>query len=323
MSAVSNSEVSIGPPCVRHAVTRLWPKATWAAVPLDGGMTNRNFKVAVHTAEGERRTVVVQEQLPDQHAGRVGIRRENQTRAMTDLVDLGLAPRVIAHWEDPRVLVVEFIDGTLMSAVADRLAAITLVGRALAKLHRHTRGTTMRGLISDPFTGTAWILNEVKSESPDLAKEFGWTLDILARIETARGAYTPSVLHSDVSEGNVLILPDRAMLIDWEYAGAGDPFYDVGDFAEKAKLTSSEEEVLLQSYEGNASQASLAVTRLYRFVSMLREGLWSVSAGATGFLEFDYASYAQSCLTRMTEISQSTEFGASLHLLERIQEEKN
>ena len=56
---------------------------------------------------------------------------------------------------------------------------------------------------------------------------------------------------------------------------------------------------------------------------MLREGLWSVCAGATGFLEFDYASYAQSCLTRMTEISQSSEFGASLHLLERIHEEQN
>ena len=96
----------------------------------------------------------------------------------------------------------------------------------------------MTGPISDPYSGTAWILNQVKSEAPATAETFAWTMDILARIQAACGPYTPSLLHSDVSEGNVIILPDRAVLIDWEYVGAGDPYYDVGDFAEKVKLSS-------------------------------------------------------------------------------------
>ena len=114
----------------------------------------------------------------------------------------------------------------------------------------------------------------------------------------------------------MIILPDRAVLIDWEYVGAGDPYYDVGDFAEKVKLSSSEEEALLCAYDGVLVPTSLAMARLYRFVSMLREALWSVRAGTTGFTEFDYANYARACLTRLKEISQSSEFADSLHLLE-------
>lgn len=316
MTQSLNNVAACDPPCVRQAVARLWPGATWSAEPLDGGMTNRNFKVEVQITDREQRTVVVQEQLPDALAARVGIHRENQVRAMAMVLDLGLAPEVLGQWTEPRVLVSEFVEGALLSAVPDRVHATALVGQALAKLHKHTQGVVMTGPISDPYSGTAWILNQVKSEAPATAETFAWTMDILARIQAACGPYTPSLLHSDVSEGNVIILPDRAVLIDWEYVGAGDPYYDVGDFAEKVKLSSSEEETLLCAYDGVLVPTSLAMARLYRFVSMLREALWSVRAGTTGFTEFDYANYARACLARMREISQSSEFADSLHLLE-------
>ena len=88
MTQSLNNVAACDPPCVRQAVARLWPGATWSAEPLDGGMTNRNFKVEVQITDREQRTVVVQEQLPDALAARVGIHRENQVRAMAMVLDL-------------------------------------------------------------------------------------------------------------------------------------------------------------------------------------------------------------------------------------------
>ena len=51
MTQSLNNVAACDPPCVRQAVARLWPGATWSAEPLDGGMTNRNFKVEVQITD--------------------------------------------------------------------------------------------------------------------------------------------------------------------------------------------------------------------------------------------------------------------------------
>lgn len=300
-----------------RALERLWPGAGWRSEPLKGGMTNRNFKVLLESGPDAGRLVVVQEQLPDELAGVVGIRRETQALALEETAPLGLGPSVIGQFPDLGVLVVEYVDGELLSDVEDRDRALVLLGTSLARLHALTEGTTVNGVVSDPFRGTTWLFDQVRRETPELVTDFGWTMDTLRHIENVRGTYASPLLHADVSEGNVIFTPDRAVLIDWEYAGSGDRYFDVGDFAEKAKLDPVEVETLVSGY-GEASDARvLSVVRVYRFVSMLREGLWSLRAGTTGFLDFDHAGYAGTCLARMGDIAADPSFEADLELLER------
>ncbi|HEX3929392.1 MAG TPA: phosphotransferase [Nocardioides sp.] len=305
------------PPTVELALQRLWPGAAWSSEPLEGGMTNRNFKVVLESGPEAGRAVVVQEQLPDALAGVVGIQRRTQSLALEEIASLGLTPPVLAQLADLGVLVVDFVDGSLLSDVADRAGALTMLGQTLARLHAQTRGTSVHGLVSDPFSGTTWLFEQVDRESPELVEDFGWTMHTLHRIGTARGSYVAPLLHADVSEGNVVFTADRAFLIDWEYAGSGDRFFDVGDFAEKAKLGPEEVAALVSGYGEAADERVLAAVRCYRFVSMLREGLWSLRAGTTGFLDFDHAGYARTCLARMAEIASEASFESDLALLER------
>jgi thiamine kinase-like enzyme len=259
----------------------------------------------------------VQEQLPDELAGVVGIRRKTQELALAQIEPFDFGPAVLAQHQDLGVLVVDFVDGELLSGVPDRDLAIHRLGELLARLHRATRATTVHGVVSDPFVGTTWLFDQVHQASPELVAGFGWAMDVLRRIENARGPYESPLLHADVSEGNVVFTADRAVLIDWEYAGAGDRYFDLGDFAEKAKLEPAEVMHLVAGYGEAGDERVLAAVRTYRFVCMLREGLWSLRAGTTGFLDFDHAGYAVTCLDRIGEIAADPSFEQDLALLAR------
>ena len=306
----------VHPPSVESAMTSLFPGASWNAEPLGGGMTNRNYRVDVLLEDSSTKTFVVQEQLPGELAKRVGIKRENQFQALKQVAGLGLAPEVVFHDPVAGTVVVEYVHGKLIREVDDRRTAITHVARLLSAFHGATRGATLEGFVSDPYHGTLWLYDQVQRSAPGLAAEFRWAIEVVERIRRSRGSYERSLCHADVSDGNVIITPQRAVLIDWEYVGAGDPYYDLADFAEKAQLSESEEHALVAEYDGGVESGSMALVRVYRFVSMLREGLWSVQAGSTGFIDFDHASYADECLSRMTAIAENPTFGdyvAAIH----------
>lgn len=313
---MTTPSVSVGDP-TQQAIAQLWPGAEWSAQALDGGMTNLNFKVTVQPTDGPSRTVAVHEQMPSEAAHRLGISRTNQMEALTAVTPLGLAPTVVGHLPELGVLVVEFVPAPTVAELDSVVGVGAPVGRALAVLHRATAGATMQGRIADPFTGSRWLLHRAGEIAPDIAGEFSWTHQILDRIRLARGPYRSALLHADVSPGNVLLPPSGAMLIDWEYAGAGDPYYDVGDFAEKARLDRSEQWELVRGYQPDRIEQTMDLVSVYRFVSMLREGLWSVIAGDIGYLDFDHEGYARECLDRMGAIAEQLDFTDALRSLEQ------
>ena len=48
----------------------------------------------------------------------------------------------------------------------------------------------------------------------------------------------------------------RIRIIDWEYAGMGDPFFDLGNFSINHELTADEDEILLAAYDGDVPPAT-------------------------------------------------------------------
>jgi len=300
---------------VQSLISELYPGSQWVIEPLSGGMTNRNFLVTVSRATGEAERVVVQEQLPDDVAETLGIVRSNQFAVLHEIEDLGLAPRLICYDRRSRLLVAEYIDAVPFDELEDRAGAIARFGTALSTLHHATEGSQLRGRISDPFSGTQWLYDRVAKAVPVEAEKHAWAMEALNRFEKARGPYVEAICHSDLSPGNVLMTDEAAFLIDWEYVGAGDPYYDLGDFAEKFSLTREEKETLISSYLGSVDETALALVELYQFVSMLREALWCVMAGQIGFIDFDYATYAQECWTRVATVVRAETFDANLEKL--------
>src|SRR5688572_5563137 len=54
--------------------------------------------------------------------------------------------------------------------------------------------------------------------------------------------------HNDLLNANFINDGERIRIVDWEYAGMGDPFFDLGNFSINHELTPDEDAYLLAEY---------------------------------------------------------------------------
>ncbi len=79
------------------------------------------------------------------------------------------------------------------------------------------------------------------------------------------------------------------MIVDWEYAGMGDPFFDLGNFAVNNELDDADADRLLEAYFGEpATPRRQAALNLFRFMSDFREAMWGVVQTSVSELDFDF-----------------------------------
>ena len=115
------------------------------------------------------------------------------------------------------------------------------------------------------------------------------------RIEMAPAGSNPIELrpcHNDLLNANFIDDGARIRIIDWEYAGMGDPFFDLGNFSINHELTPDEDEILLAAYDGSVRPDRLARLTLMRIVSDFREAMWGVLQQGVSTLDVDFVAYA-------------------------------
>jgi thiamine kinase-like enzyme len=89
-------------------------------------------------------------------------------------------------------------------------------------------------------------------------------------------------------------------LIDWEYAGMGDRWFDLGNFAVNNELDDDQGDLLLEAYFGEPpDERKRATLKLFRFMSDFREGMWGVVQAGVSELDFDFRDYAQKHFDRL------------------------
>ncbi len=134
-----------------------------------------------------------------------------------------LAPQP-AH-ADPAtgVLLVRFLEGrTLSCEDLQRPRCLEQVAAVLAKVHRHRWDAR----IVDPAVAVCGYLAILES-SRTMRQVVMPIRRILARLSGAFEQGSPPVLcHNDLLSGNIHA-GARLRLLDWEYAGGGDPWFDV------------------------------------------------------------------------------------------------
>jgi thiamine kinase-like enzyme len=274
--------------------------------PLEGGITNRNFRARF--GDGE---VVIR--LPGKDTSLLGIDREAEREANECAARAGVAPEVLASVDDPPCLVTRFVEGREMTPAELREpAALAEVAAALRAVH---------GCGALPATSFSAL--RVAESYAELAAERGATLpDALGpALETARlieaalggPEHGPVLCHNDLLAANFLRGENDIRIVDWEYAGMGDRYFDLGNFAVNNELEGDGEAALLAAYFGEApGSRRLAALRLMRFMSDLREAMWGVLQGAISDLDFDFAGYAESHFERMRETAAGSGFEALL-----------
>ena len=98
------------------------------------------------------------------------------------------------------------------------------------------------------------------------------------------------------------------MIVDWEYAGMGDPWFDLGNLSVNNEFSEEDDARLLSAYHGSPpSIAQRARLKLMRVMSDIREAAWGVVQGRLSDLDFDFAGYAERHFARMRRAAEDGE----------------
>jgi thiamine kinase-like enzyme len=272
-------------------------------VQLEGGITNRNFRVNF----GGTDYVV---RLPGKRTALLGIDREAECIANRAAAQLGIAPAVAALLAEPSALVTAFVSGREMKA--DELRepeAIAEVAHDLRGLHDSgtelpTDFDSFRLVEQYAETGRA-----NGSEPPDGYDDALETANAIERAVRDKPGHEPVPAHNDLLPANFLRDGDRMQVIDWEYAGMGDRWFDLGNFAVNNELDDDQEALLLEAYFGEpATDGRRATLKLFRFMSDFREGMWGVVQAGVSELDFDFRDYAQKHFDRLEQARTDSRF---------------
>lgn len=264
-------------------------------VPLEGGITNRNYRVRF---AGEDLVV----RLPGKDTELLEIDRAAEKAAGELAARAGVGPAVVALLDDPPCLVTEFVTGETMSAEQLREpGTLAEVARALRTLH----GREERLPVA--FSGFR-IVETYAARMADRGAEvpgsYEWAAAAAHRIEaTLTGPeHDPVPCHNDLLAANFIRSPQDVRIVDWEYAGMNDRYFDLGNFAVNNELDEAQEAELLSAYfEAPASECRLAALRLMRFMSDFREAMWGAVQSTISDLDFDFTGYCAKHFDRMRE----------------------
>lgn len=266
-------------------------------VPLEGGITNRNFRVRF---AGE--DVVVR--LPGKDTELLGIDRLAERAAGELAARAGVGPEVVAMLDDPPCLVTRFLVGEPMTPEQLREpGAVVEVAAALRTLHA-CEERLPNGFSS--FRIVEAYAARMADRGATVPASYEWAAAAALRIEaTLTGPeHDPVPCHNDLLSANFIRSQGGIQLVDWEYAGMGDRYFDLGNFAVNNELDEAGEAALLSGYFGApANEQRLAALRLMRFMSDFREAMWGAVQSTISELDFDFSAYCEEHFERMREFA--------------------
>jgi thiamine kinase-like enzyme len=111
--------------------------------------------------------------------------------------------------------------------------------------------------------------------------------------------FEPVPCHNDLLTANFLHDGARLRILDWEYAGMGDPVFDLANFASHHDLSPGDEAAFVAAYFGEATPARLAAVGLMRLMAAFWEAMWGVVQATVSELDFDFGAYAEEHLARV------------------------
>jgi thiamine kinase-like enzyme len=270
--------------------------------PLDGGITNRNFRVTLGGEEYMIRRHGRETEL-------LGIDREAETQASEAAAAIGIAPAVVTRVSGG--LVTRFVACTAVGADELRTRAGE-VGAALRAFHDSGLRLANDFWVPDLLAAYAEIVRERGAALPP---EFGETVAAAERVVAVVPLGSPRPCHNDLLPGNIIRanVDGAILIVDWEYAGMGHPYFDLGNLSVNNDFDDAADERLLAAYHsepaGDRQRATLA---LMRVLSDAREAAWGVVQGVLSELDFDFQGYAQQHFDRLLAVTSGPDFGGLL-----------
>lgn len=267
------------------------PDLTYSA--LGGGITNRNYKVEVGDASFVLR-------VPGANTEFLGIDRLTEYEANSTAGKLNIAPEVVFFIKPEGYLVTRFVEGQpLPPEDVKRPENLKQIIEMLKTFHS-----------TSSIPGTFWVPQIVhdysliaKSHNIRFPGNFDWLLDCLDEAVAAlkHDPYPHCPCHNDLLNENFLVENNKIYILDWEYAGMGDRFFDLANLSVNHDFADDEDELILKYYFGAINPKDWAHLKVMRIISDYRESMWGLVQMGLSELDFDFRKYADKHFERLTK----------------------
>ena len=267
---------------------------------LTGGITNKNYKI---TVDGESYVL----RIGGNETKYLGIDRENEYECSRLASQIGVAPEPVAFLEPEGYIVARFISGK--GIPTEEIGTEENIKRVLESMKAYHALDLFPGSFS-PFRVAEEYAKTASSFNVQLPNKMDWYLVKSREVENAmyHEALIPRPCHNDLLNGNFIDDGTRIRILDWEYAGMGDIFFDLGNFAVQHEFNDEQDETLLRAYFGEVADSQRAHLKLMKIMSDLREAMWGMVQVGVSKLDFDYVGYAQKYFDRFEANTSGDEY---------------
>ena len=280
---------------VEEAIARIpiWKDVKHLKVSLlRGGITNHNYRV---DADGESFAL----RISGDKTELLGIDRECEYRTQKIAADLGLAPEVVYFLEPEGYLVTRFINGRPIPPEEMRQPENL---QRLAKILRSMHSMPKIPGVFNSFQVVRDYAEIARRYDVPFPENFDWLIEQMNAAEAAL-KHRPLPLqpcHNDLLNGNFL-MTGWLYILDWEYAGMGDIFFDLANFCNNHELSEAEAHWLLNFYFEEDKPKNLAHLNIMKIMSDFREAMWGLVQIGISDLDFNFREYADKHFERLSQ----------------------
>jgi thiamine kinase-like enzyme len=251
-----------------------------SVAPLEGGLTNTNYKVVTRSG-----AYVVR--ISNKDSGLLAIDRENELHNTIAAADAGVGAPVIAALPELDALVLGFLEGTSLTPEdlrkGDRLP---LVADACRRLH------AARPFLHD------FDMFAIQRRYLDVVRERGFRLpDRYLELEPQLRAVEDAMrvraepkapCNNDLLAENFIDVGGAMRLIDYEYSGNNEPSFELGNIWSESNLSLVQLDELVVQYYGQPLRNKVARARLWGLVGKYGWMLWASIQDGVSELDFDF-----------------------------------
>jgi thiamine kinase-like enzyme len=251
--------------------------------PLPGGLTNHNFKVTTSAASYVAR-------ISSQDTELLSIDRNAEYRNSRIAGLAGIAPEVADVLLDKGVLVVDWVEGTTCHAEdLDDPRTLAQLARLCRSLHSGERFVSNFDMF-DVQRNYLAIVTERGFRLPPRYLDF---MQSVARMRQALAVRAEPVVpcHNDLLAENLIDDGHRLWLIDFEYSGNNDAYFELGNIVSESNLSVDQLEYLLSHYGDRVERNKIARALLLATMAKYGWTLWASIQCGISELDFDFWSW--------------------------------
>lgn len=266
------------------------------------GLSNRNFAVVIHDE-------VFVVRMASKRADRLGISREAELEALCLAQEAGIGPEVLHYALPEGHMITRWLPAQEIGQRPERYREPDVLRSAVRTVKRIHALPAIEHTF-DPIDRIRRAFRLAAEHDVSLPDGTDRALGRLDAVEDARGALRPedtALCHNDLFAGNLLDA-DPVRVIDWEFSGMGDVFFDLATLGvatdEFAPLSGEHRSIILTEYFGDETVENRRRLDDMVFVVRLHVVAWGLThhvlgTPAHGWEGFTFLGFATELLRQL------------------------